>query len=148
MFMTVVKGFFSGMFQEPNFDPGTSKCSLSLGEVPVAETRLLSTKTPFIMSLHYHVILSLSPPGACQHRQRDVLRAARSRRLRRLLQPPGRPRPLLHHRLQLLRGDACRDISRHPEGHFVSATGAPAAYCVALLMPSLFYSSNSLQKSR
>lgn len=71
--------------------------------------------------------------GACEHRQRDVFRSAGSRRLRRLLQPPGGPRPLLHHGLQLLRGDPCGDLSPDPEGHLVSARGAAAAYCVELL---------------
>lgn len=85
----------------------------------------------------YEVLCSLSPSGACEHRQRDVFRAPRSWRLRCLLQPPGRPRPLLHHRLQLLRGDACRDISCHSEGHLVWSTGATAAYCVELLLPPL-----------
>lgn len=71
---------------------------------------------------------SSSPPsGPCQHGQRDVFRPARSRRLRHLLQPAGRPRALLHHRLQLLRGDARRDVSRHAEGHPVPAAGAPSA---------------------
>lgn len=88
-----------------------------------------------------HVILA--PSGARQHGQRDVFRATRSGRLRHLLQPPGRPRPLLHHRLQLLRGDTCRDTSSHPEGHLVSAAGATAADCVELLLSNrinpLFY---------
>lgn len=84
-------------------------------------------------------LLFLAPSGACEHRQRDVFRATRSWRLRHLLQPPGGPRPLLHHRLQLLRGDACRDISSHPEGHLVSATGATAAYCVELLLSNTIY---------
>lgn len=87
--------------------------------------------------------LSFAPSGAGEHRQRDVFRAPRSRRLRNLLQPPGGPRPLLHHRLQLLRGDARRDASSHPEGNLVSATGAARAYCVELLLPNrinpLFY---------
>lgn len=71
--------------------------------------------------------------GACQHRQRDVFRPAGSRRLRRLLQPPGRPRPLLHHSLQLLWGDQRRDVGPDPEGHLVPPGGATAAYCVELL---------------
>lgn len=74
--------------------------------------------------------------GACEHRQRDVLWASRSRWLRCVLQPPGGPRPLLRHRLQLLRGHKRGEIGAHSEGHLVSATGAAAAYCVALL-PSL-----------
>lgn len=86
------------------------------------------------MDLVFSVILA--PSGPCQHRQRDVFRTARSRRLRRLLQPPGGPRPLLHHRLQLLRGHTRRDASLHPEGHPVSAAGATAAYCVELLSPT------------
>lgn len=72
-------------------------------------------------------VLFLAPLGPCQHGQRDVFRPARSRWLRRLLQPAGRPRPLLHHRLQLLRGDARRDVSRHAEGHPVPAAGAASA---------------------
>lgn len=78
-------------------------------------------------------LLCLAPSGACEHRQRDVFRATCSRRLRYLLQPPGGSRPLLHHCLQLLRGDACRDVSSDREGHLVSVTGAAAAYCVELL---------------
>lgn len=77
--------------------------------------------------------LSLVPSGAREHRQCDVFRASRSRWLRHLLQPPGRPRPLLHHSLQLLWGDSRRNTSPHSEGHLVSATGATAAYCVELL---------------
>lgn len=79
------------------------------------------------------LILPLNPSGAGEHGQRDVFWAPRSWRLRHLLQPPVRPRPLLHHRLQLLRGDKRRNVSRHPERHVVSATGTTAAYCVELL---------------
>jgi len=76
--------------------------------------------------------VSLVPSGACEHRQRDVFRAARARRLRRVLQPSGGPRPLFRYRLQLLRWDECRDVRSHSEGHLVSSTGAAAAYCVDL----------------
>lgn len=77
--------------------------------------------------------LCLALLGACEHRQRDVFRPAGARRLRSLLQPPGGPRPLFHHSLQLLWGDQCRDIGPDPEGHLVPPRAATAAYCVELL---------------
>lgn len=75
---------------------------------------------------------SLASAGACEHRQRAVFRAPGSRRLRRLLQPPGGSRPLLRHGFQLLRGDERRDFSSHSEAHPVRPAGAAAAYCVEL----------------
>lgn len=59
-----------------------------------------------------------------------MFRAPRSWWLRYLLQPSGRPRPLLHHCLQLLRGDQRGEPGSGPKGHAGSAPGAAAAWSV------------------
>lgn len=86
-----------------------------------------------VLNLFQELILCFASAGTHQYRQRDVFRAARSRRLRRVLQPAGGPRPLRRHRLQLLRGDQRRDNGSHSEGNAVRPAGAAAAYRVELL---------------
>lgn len=71
--------------------------------------------------------MTSSVSGSCEHRQRDVFWAPRSWRLRHLLQPSGRPRPLFRHSLQLLRGNQRRDDGSDSEKHSVRPSGGAGA---------------------
>ncbi len=77
---------------------GLSKPSHAHSNYSVYTSALNVEKTMTLKPLACSIFLT----GALQHRQCDVFWTAGSRRLRSLLQPTARPRPLLRHRLQLL----------------------------------------------